>query len=96
MRPPTFPRAPRAAPAEEPTFVMAEPAEDVTRDNPSIALDWTSAAFSFAAAAASDVEEALRMPARRIADVDWRSTTREAAKDILSKEKRSTAMGRGW
>jgi hypothetical protein len=89
VRPPTLPRAPAA---DEPTLVMAEPAEDVTRDSPSIALDCASAAFCFAAAVASDVEEALRTLARRTADVDCRSITRDAAKDILSEKERTMAM----
>lgn len=93
MRPPTLPRVPKAPTADEPTLVMTVPADEVTRDSPSIALDCASAAFFFAAAAASDVEEALRTPARRTADVDCRSITRDAAKDILSKKERAMAMG---
>ena len=74
----------------EPVFDAAELAELVTLVRPSDALDEASAAFSFTAPAASDVVEALRMPARRTVKVDCRSTARDAAKDIVR------AMGEGW
>jgi hypothetical protein len=61
----------------------AELAELVTLLSPSDALDEASDAFSFTAPAASDVLEALRRPARRTANVDCRSTARDAARDIV-------------
>lgn len=97
VRPPTFPRAsadlPRASLVTEPAFESAEPAEEVTRDRPSDALDWKSAAFSFAAAVASEVDEALRMPARRAANVECRSTARDAARDMVTRKEKGAAMG---
>lgn len=61
----------------------AELAELETLVRPSDALDEACAAFSFTAPAASDVVEALRMPARRTANVDCRNTARDAARDIV-------------
>ena len=68
----------------EPALESADPAEELTLDRPSDALDWAWAVFSFAAPAASDVDEALRMPARRTANVERRNTARDAAKDIVT------------
>jgi hypothetical protein len=55
----------------------------VTLVRPSDALDEACAALSFTAPAASEVVEALRMPARRTANVDCRNTARDAARDIV-------------
>jgi hypothetical protein len=66
----------------------AELAELVTLVRPSDALEEASAAFSFAAPATSDVVEALRMPARRMANRDWRTTARDTAKDIVMVRRR--------
>jgi hypothetical protein len=94
VRPPTLFAASVAA---LPTLLAAELADEETRDRPSDALDETldeaSAAFSFAAPAASDVVEALRRPARRTAKVERRSTWREAARDIVTGSGRELAMG---
>jgi hypothetical protein len=68
----------------EPALESAEPAEELTLDRPSDALDWAWAVFSFAAPAASDVDEALRVPARRTANVERRNTARDAATDIVT------------
>src|SRR5690348_6114676 len=76
VRPPTFPSAP-------PALESAFPADEVTLLRPSDALDWSSLAFCLAASAASEVDEALRMPARRTANVECRSTARDAARDIM-------------
>jgi hypothetical protein len=79
------------------TELAAESAELLTLVRPSEALDETleeaSAAFSFAAPAASDVFEALRMPARRMANRDWRTTARDTAKDIVMVRRRGWTMG---
>lgn len=86
-----------------PTLLAAALADEVTRVRPSDALvensdalddalDETSEAFSLAAPAASDVDEALRMPARRTAKVERRSTWREAARDIVRGSGRGLAM----
>jgi hypothetical protein len=69
---------------EEPTFDAAELAELVTLLRPSDAFDEASAALSLTAPAASDVFEALRMPARRTANVLCRSAARDAARDIVA------------
>lgn len=86
VRPPTFPSV---SPAEE----RALPALLVTRESPSDAFDVACDALSFAALAASEVEEAFRWKARRNANRPngaRRSTSRDAAGDIvsLSKERR--------
>jgi hypothetical protein len=65
----------------DPAFDAAALALDDTLERPSDALDAASDAFSFAA---SVVDEALRMPARRTANCDCRSTTRDAAADIVT------------
>ncbi|KAJ8111194.1 hypothetical protein OPT61_g6158 [Boeremia exigua] len=74
--------------------------ELLTLVRPSDALDWTleatSPAFSLAAPAASDVVEALRRPARRMANRDWRTSARDAAKDIVMVRRRGWAMGVVW
>jgi hypothetical protein len=70
--------------ATEVALEIADPADEVTRVRPSEALDWAWAAFSFAAPAASDVDEALRIPARRTAKVECRSTARDAARDMAT------------
>jgi hypothetical protein len=94
VRPPTLFAASVAA---LPTLLAAALAEEETRDRPSDALedalDDASAAFSLAAPAASDVDEALRRPARRTAKVECRSTWREAARDIVTGSGRGLAMG---
>ena len=81
------------------TELAAEPAELLTLVRPSDALDWTleaaSPAFSFAAPAASEVVDALRMPARRTANRDWRTTARDTAKDIVMVRRRGWAMEGG-
>jgi hypothetical protein len=61
----------------------AELAELVTLVRPSDAFDEAFDAVSFTVLVASAVVEALRMPARRTANVDCRSTARDAARDIL-------------
>jgi hypothetical protein len=71
-----------------PTLETAEPAELVTLVRPSDALDWACCAVSFTAPAASDVLEALRTPARRTANVDCRSTARDAARDMVRSVRR--------
>ena len=65
----------------DPAFDAAAPALDDTLERPSDALDAASDAFSFAA---SVVDEALRTPARRTANRDCRSTTRDVAADIVT------------
>jgi hypothetical protein len=75
-------------------FDAAEPAELETLVRPSDALDEACAALSFTAPAASDVVEALRRPARRTANVDCRSTARDAARDIV-KSVQGVEMARG-
>lgn len=90
VRPPTLFAALVAA---LPTLLAAALAEEVTRLRPSDAFDDASAAFSFAAPAASDVVDALRMPARRTAKVECRSTWRDAARDIVTGSGRELAMG---
>lgn len=79
--------------------LAADSAELLTLVRPSDALDWTleaaSPAFSFAAPAASDVVEALRMPARRTANRDWRTSARDAAKDMVMVRRRGWAMEGG-
>jgi ABC-type transporter Mla subunit MlaD len=71
------------ATADSLTLAAAELAELVTLERPSDALDDAWAALSFTAPAASDVVDALRRPARRTANVDCRSTARDAARDIV-------------
>lgn len=71
------------APAASLTLAAAELAELWTLERPSEALDDACAAFSFTTPVASAVVEALRMPARRTANVDCRSTARDAARDIV-------------
>lgn len=71
------------APAASPTLDAAELAELCTLERPSDALDDACAAFSFTTPVASAVVEALRMPARRTANVDCRNTARDAARDIV-------------
>ena len=91
--------APAALLAALPTELAAESAELLTLVRPSdaldCALDAASPAFSFAAPAASDVVEALRMPARRTASRDWRTSARDTAKDIVMVRRRGWAMERG-
>ena len=90
VRPPTFPRAPAAA---DPAFEIVAPADEVTRDRPSCAFFENSAVLSLAALAASEVdEEALRTPARWTANVERRSTARDAARDMSAGEE----MERRW
>lgn len=89
VRPPTFPRAPAAA---DPAFEIVAPADEVTRDRPSCAFFENSAVLSLAALAASEVDEALRTPARRTVNVERRSTARDAARDITAGEE----MERRW
>jgi hypothetical protein len=84
VRPPALANVFRMPEAAEPAFEIADPAEEVTRVSPSDALDWAWETFSFAAPAASEVEEALRMPARRTAKVECRSRARDAARDIAT------------
>jgi hypothetical protein len=87
--------------AADPILDTVAEALEETLERPSDALDWTSDAFSFAA---SVVDEALRTPARRTAKRDCRSTTRDAAADIVTVWRRRVgdglAMGRrsrrGW
>lgn len=69
--------------AAEPTLEAAELAALVTLVRPSDALLEAWAAVPFAAPAASAVDEALRMPERRTANLDWRSTARDAERDIV-------------
>jgi hypothetical protein len=80
--------------AASPAFDTAELAELETLVRPSDALDVACAALSFTAPAASDVVEALRMPARRTANVDCRNTARDAARDIV-KSVQGVEMARG-
>jgi hypothetical protein len=82
------------ASAASPTLDAAELAELETLVSPSDALDDACAALSFTAPAASDVVEALRTPARRTANVDCRSTARDAANDIV-KSVTGVEMARG-
>lgn len=74
-----MPAAPAAA---DPAFERADPADEVTLDSPWEALDWRSDAFSLAA---SGVVEALRMPARRAVNVECRSTARDAARVMVTR-----------
>lgn len=67
----------------EPALDAAELAELVTLVRPSEAFDCAFDAVSFTALVASAVVEALRMPARRTANVDCRNTARDAARDML-------------
>jgi len=69
--------------AAEPALDAAELAELVTLVRPSDAFDCALDAVSFTALVASAVVEALRMPARRTANVDCRNTARDVARDIL-------------
>jgi len=82
------------------TELAADSAELLTLVRPSDALDWTleaaSPAFSFAAPAASEVVEALRRPARRTANRDWRTSARDTAKDIVMVRRRGWAMEVVW
>ena len=68
---------------EEPTFDAAELAELVTLERPSDAFDDAWEAVLFTVPAASEVDEALRMPARRTVKVDCRKTARDAARDMV-------------
>jgi hypothetical protein len=85
-----------AWPAALLAWLAAELAELWTLDRPSDALDDTSAAFSLAAPAACDVVEALRRPARRTANCDWRTTARDATKDMVMERRRGWAVDGGW
>jgi hypothetical protein len=67
----------------EPALEAAELAELETLLRPSDAFDEACWAVFFTVLAASDVVEALRMPARRTAKVDCRNTARDAERDIL-------------
>lgn len=85
--PPTFPKAfPRflAAP------VITGPADEVTRERPSLAFDWKSDAFSdafevvsFAASVALEEVDSNLRAARPGSLVDCRSTEREICSDIM-------------
>jgi hypothetical protein len=88
VRPPAFASEFIVPVAIEPTLSIAFPADDWTLVRPSDALDCAWAAFSFAAPVASEVDEALRVPARRTANVERRSTTRDAGRDIVSEVER--------
>ena len=67
----------------EPALDAAELAELETLVRPSDAFDCAFDAVSFTVLVASAVVEALRMPARRTANVDCRMTARDAARDML-------------
>lgn len=71
MPPKTFPTAP-------PTLLTALPAELVTLERPSCALDAASEVFSFAALAVSEAVDAWR----RKANWYWRRATREMVADM--------------
>jgi hypothetical protein len=75
---------PTIFPAASPALPTADPADDVTRDRPSCALDAVAAVFSFAALATSDVEDALRKGARRRSNCCCRITARERQRDIVA------------
>jgi hypothetical protein len=38
----------------------------------------------------------LRRPARRTANCDWRTTARDATKDMVMERRRGWAVGGGW
>lgn len=90
--PPIFPKAfPRFLAAPE----IAGPADEVTRERPSLAFDWKSDAFSDAFAAVSlaasvalvEVDSNLRA-ALAGAFIDCRSTVREICNDIMESMRR--------
>lgn len=82
-----LPVLPPMLPSAPPTLERADPADEVTLLKPCEAFDCASEAFSLAALATSDgFVEALRTPARRTANLECRSTARDAARDIVTEE----------
>lgn len=72
-------------------LLMPDPADEVTRDRPSCALEATSDVFSFAfepvleaASVAFEVVEACRRAVRRVRSWVCRSTARDAAADMIA------------
>jgi hypothetical protein len=81
VRPPTRPRALRAA---DPAPESAEPAELVTLLRPSEAFDTVEEAVSFALEAVSAAVEACRNCCCRRRNRDWRRTALEASEEGMT------------
>lgn len=92
--PPTFLSA---LPTPWAAFVIAGPADEETRERPSVAFDAADEADWLALEAASEVEEACLTVVLRVRNCDCRRTARDAATGILkaTKEGKEGEKGEG-